>query len=170
MKLIDIKVGREYGVVQNGKDSYGSEIPRRVKVVRMTTEVEPCHHYDRVKEVWVSVAVKRFVVKFLDVPNKSASHYNKVATAKKGSTMTVERLAFKAPWSELGAGVAAKHAKQQEVADLQASYNKRLRALGFRGMTLAIDVDQTGSPSIRNWGHAGLDKLLALAEKGKAAS
>lgn len=166
MILKDIKVGEEYGALDNPasrRSRYGkSDLPRQVKVLGIVTV--PVRQWDSWTRTNKSVNKQRIKVKLLGPPQDGYTRYD-IANGKQNRILVIESRQVVVLWSEIAGEVAAKIAAKNE-KDLNLAKNeKRVRALIGRTGEFRINAD---TDDLRFFGNA-VEKILALAEKGKAA-
>lgn len=167
MKIGDIKVGTEYGVVES-KSRYGRSAPRRVEVLAVE-EVEE-RTWNKYSGAAGTRKVRKLRVKFLDEPTSSWTWYPIYAAAK-DSERVVEARLLVATWAELSPGIKARIEAEQELADAKAAIKQRLSAVGF-DMSDEGPYDVRVSGSVKHnlrvefWSQAIEPLLLKLEGKG----
>lgn len=178
MKIGDVNVGEEYGVVAK-KHRYDS-LPRQARVVEVVVEPE---------EVWVGHGftssralrnVRRVKVELLGQPTEqktSGWHYdNAVHALKEGSKVVVEAKQLVGPWRTLRKGVAHKielknaeaEREQQVVGRVEALLPRKLRGKWGR-VRITGRLDSKNKPVVLvtvSLDDDAADHLLTLAEAG----
>lgn len=179
MKIGDVKVGEEYGAVDNPNNRYR---PRHVRVVEIVVEQQRV--YGRTWASYVDTAtrnVRRVQVEFLDDARQHPSWRNPVMSAAKGAKITVEAKLLVAPWKQLLPAIKKEIEREQLQASTQAALESRLNAL----LTPVLrkdkhEYDRHVKVDVYDQGRGGravtevrlggdvLEHILLLAEKGLA--
>lgn len=172
MRIAEVKIGTEYGLVSRHRNK-----PRRVRALAMKAKEH--QRYDSLLGTYKVVSLRGFEVEVLDEPRGSSSY--RIEGAAKGATLLVEARELAAPWAKLAPRIREEAEREEFEQEQRAALAARLKALGVRG----IGSDDYYSMTIRLGGRkraggfhaqselrlegAGLEKLLSLAEAGKAA-
>lgn len=166
MKLGEVKLGAHYGAVETGRGR-GATIPRQVEAVKIEA-VEERYWSEYTGDHDVR-NVRKVVVKVLDSPSLREEGYGGLRGAKKGETFTLDARQLVAPWTTLRGPIQAQHKREQEARETVESFEKRLRALGFRddGTThVYASGDDPKRAHLSFYNTRGVEKILALAEAG----
>lgn len=154
MKLDDISIGEEYAV----RPKYGD--PRRVKILGIEVSLEKI--WDLTRETWKERNVRKVKIKYLDNPARKGYTF-----PAKNTTILVDAREISALWLEVGPGVRKRQEEAARRDAESAALTKRLKALLGRNVNGYITIsDRNASLSLYG---KHVDKLLTLAEKGKAA-
>jgi hypothetical protein len=164
VKLSEIKVGEEYGIVDS-KRSYG---PRRVKV--LGTEKKEEAYWPKGGAVGMRKRQVTVVqVKFLDVPQID-NYYGGIASYKKNAIATVESRYFAALWSELAPGVRALAEAEERRKQEQQHIDKLVRQVFGRNSRSYAHVSLRHDNSLDYTMYVrgkDVDKTLTLMLVGK---
>ena len=156
MKIDDVKVGEEYAL-QDGRPR-GSRDPRRVKALEIVTVEE--RYWSDILERRIPRNVRRVRVKYLDAAKVRWA-------AAKGAEDNVDARYLVAPWAEIAPSIRERIENEAAIAKEMSATEKRVKALlgrNYDGYVTRrgweVELDTRGK---------SLEKLLALAEKGKAS-
>lgn len=166
MKISEVEVGVEYGVVEYSDVRYTNSTPRHCKVVGIVTEEQ------KTFGAWTDTAktrkVRKVKVKVLDSPLGAYSSWRtSIRSAKKNSTAIVDAKQLVGLWKDLRGDILARAKENQAKIELEKTVTKRVRALKLRN----ADVYCRGSKRVElRVEDNELYKLLALAEMGAGIS
>lgn len=160
MKIGDIEVGKEYAVI-DGK--YSNDLPRQCKVIEIVKAEFP---------VWsvthdeMRTHTKREVkIKLLDKSTVASSAWHRrLAGLKRGTVTIVPPRLITGLWATVRADVAKAIREEQERVDIQAKFDKRLRALKLGNSSAYVSDHNTVTLSCYG---RDVEKILTLAEAGK---
>lgn len=170
MKIGDVKVGEEYAAHDSPGERHSRTLPRQVKVLEIVVEEEKV--YGRYSSAVTTAKKRKVKVEVLDAPKHEGStwHREKLRHATKGSTLVVEARQLVALWKDVHKGITESINKEQKRIALRDALEARLDALKLGDGRASISVSESSHDAhLTVYGTAGVEKLLALAEAGKAA-
>lgn len=164
MKIGDIEVGAEYGAMDEPSRHHSGAMPRRVEVVEIVTVQEDYWQGGGFSSRRATRNVRRVKVRTLDEALQTKAYYrDKILTAKRGTTITVEARQLVAPWPELAPAVAARIEAEQKRAARKSEIEAALKAAGFKKLmeTYDVRVSVGNLPSVEFRDDKAVDLLLA---------
>jgi hypothetical protein len=183
MKIGDVKVGVEYGVLDSPKTERHNahKNMRQVEVLEVVVEEERVFGsgYLSSADGHRMRKVKRLKVKVLDKSSFGSSDgwgysRSKLKYADQGAVLVIEARQVVGAWSELRSGIVKQREAEQKRIDAQEALEARIVALIGKGETAreyrwrANVTEYDGKLRAEGSFHdKSLDKLLTLAEAGK---
>ena len=171
MKIGEIEVGKEYGVLDNPRRSAWRKLPRRVKVLEIVTV--PVEQWS--SGTWSAerktVQQRQVKVTFLDEQQDGSSWGDKIEKAVCGTSVVLPTKHFVAPWEKIRKDVQARVEKQQIQAKTKADIEGRLMAIV--GVTDVGELESYADVTVYDNGRVWInlhvrggevEKLLAAAE------
>lgn len=177
MKIDEVKVGERYAAHDQPKETsrFGSpDLPREVEVLEIVQVEERVYGNAWIRADSPTTRKVRRVKVRVHGDAKDGYYKKQIARAAEGSEITIEARYLIGPWSKLAPGVAKeielRAARERRLDELEARLEALLgKKAREHGTYPSVD---TYSGSLRATLHVAgdnVEKLLALAEKGKAS-
>lgn len=166
MKIGEVKAGEEYAAHDNPTRTYGGN-PRQVKAISIDKVTNPKGRWNGYTGTWSPLTKTKIKVSLLGPVTSTRSWGDPIGTGKAGTTILVDARNLVAKWSDIAPALAEKLEQERKEDEAREALKTRVRAL----------LGKTEGWRVTNYRHTfeielrdkSIDKLLTLAEKGKAS-
>ncbi len=174
MKIGDVKVGERYAAHDEKNPGYISadrgNFPREVEVLEIVGVEERTYAGRWTDARETTRTVRKVKVKVIGGTESKASTWSRrpIVDAKPGAVIVIEARNIIGPWSALRGDVKKAIEAREERDRQSAALAARLKALGLKDSSSSVSfVGGKLKPSLSIY-HGDVEKLLSLAEDGKA--